>query len=195
MEEPAVQQEKIEKSQEPGEDAGKAGWKNECSFSNLLKHSCFICWSSPGDTEVIEMDERVLAKAAEIRELENALAVENLELQEQQSDCKDLEETLVKFEEHKEKLIQQIKATRQLCYEESQKILSLQAEEAQKESQVEEYERELARARWRLKKLREEVKKAKRKVEEAGERDTPLQDSIRQSYEEILQVRRRSFWK
>lgn len=50
------------------------------------------------------------------------MAVENLELQEQQSDCKDLEETLVKFEEHKEKLIQQIKATRQLCYEESQKV-------------------------------------------------------------------------
>ncbi|XP_008431768.1 uncharacterized protein LOC103479233 isoform X1 [Poecilia reticulata] len=195
MEEPAVQQEKIEKSQEQGEDRRKADWKNECSFSNLLKHSCFICWSSPGDTDVIEMDDRVLAKATEIRvrpqhlplELENALAVENMELQEQQSDCKDLEETMVKFEKHKEKLIQQIKATRQLCYEESQKILSLQAEEAQNESQVEEYERELARARWRLKKLREEVKRAKRKVEEARERDTPLQDSIRQSYEEILQ--------
>ncbi|XP_043989339.1 uncharacterized protein LOC122840773 isoform X2 [Gambusia affinis] len=187
MEEPAVQQEKIEKSQEQGEDRRKADWKNECSFSNLLKHSCFICWSSPGDTDVIEMDDRVLAKAAEIRELENALAVENMELQEQQSDCKDLEETMLKFEKHKEKLIQQIKATRQLCYEESQKILSLQAEEAQNESQVEEYERELARARWRLKKLREEVKRAKRKVEEAQERDTPLQDSIRQSYEEILQ--------
>lgn len=53
---------------------------------------------------------------------------------------------------------------------------------------MEEYERELARARWRLKKLREEVRTAKRKVEEAGERDVPLQDSIRQSYEEILQV-------
>lgn len=59
----------------------------------------------------------------------------------------------------------------------------------QKESQVEEYERELARARWRLRKLREEVKQAKMKVDEAGERDTPLQDSIRQSYEEILQVK------
>lgn len=68
-------------------------------------------------------------------------------------------------------------------------ILSLQAEEAQKENQVEEYERELARARWRLKRLREEVKKAKGKVEEAKERNTPLQDSIRQSYEEILQVK------
>lgn len=67
MEEPAVQQEKIEKAQEHGEDGRKADWKNECSFSNLLKHSCFICWSSPGDTDVIEMDDRVLAKAAEIR--------------------------------------------------------------------------------------------------------------------------------
>ncbi|XP_044075296.1 epidermal growth factor receptor substrate 15-like isoform X4 [Siniperca chuatsi] len=149
-----------------------------------------------GDTDVVETDERVLAKAAEIRvrrpqhlplELENAVAVENLELQEQQSDRKELEETLVKLEKHKEKLLQQIKATRQFCYEESQQILSLQAEEVQKESQVEEYERELARARWRLRKLREEVKQAKRKVEEAGERNTPLQDSIRQSYEEILQ--------
>ncbi|XP_038573107.1 uncharacterized protein LOC119901600 isoform X2 [Micropterus salmoides] len=140
-----------------------------------------------GDTDVVETDERVLAKAAEIRELENAVAVENLELQEQQSDRKELEETLVKLEKHKEKLIQQIKATRQFCYEESQQLLSLQAEEVQKESQVEEYERELARARWRLRKLREEVKQAKRKVEEAGDRNTPLQDSIRQSYEEILQ--------
>lgn len=53
---------------------------------------------------------------------------------------------------------------------------------------MEEYERELARARWRLKKLREEVKQAKRKVDEAGERNKPLQESIRESYEEILQV-------
>ncbi|XP_044075298.1 epidermal growth factor receptor substrate 15-like isoform X6 [Siniperca chuatsi] len=156
-----------------------------------IDQSCF-----ERDTDVVETDERVLAKAAEIRvrrpqhlplELENAVAVENLELQEQQSDRKELEETLVKLEKHKEKLLQQIKATRQFCYEESQQILSLQAEEVQKESQVEEYERELARARWRLRKLREEVKQAKRKVEEAGERNTPLQDSIRQSYEEILQ--------
>ncbi|GAA6232584.1 uncharacterized protein LOC108896746 isoform X2 [Lates japonicus] len=187
MEEPAVQQEKIEGSWEGGHDGGKADWKSECSLSSLLKHSCLLCWSSPRDMDVEETDERVLAKAAEIRELENAVAVENLELQEQQSDRKELEETLVKLERHKEKLVQQIKATRQLCYEESQQILSLQAEEVQKESQVEEYERELARARWRLRRLREEVKQAKQKVEEAGERNTPLQDSIRQSYEEILQ--------
>ncbi|XP_047445230.1 uncharacterized protein LOC125010554 isoform X2 [Mugil cephalus] len=187
MEEPAVQPEKIEGSWEAGHDGGKAGWKNECSLSSLLKHSCLLCWSSPRDCDIVETDERVLAKTAEIRDLENAVAVENIELQEQQSDRKELEETLVKLETHKEKLVQQIKATRQLCYEESQQILSLQAEEAQKESQVEEYERELARARWRLKKLREEVKQAKTKVEEAGERNMPLQDSIRQSYEEILQ--------
>ncbi|XP_074508305.1 uncharacterized protein LOC141777702 isoform X2 [Sebastes fasciatus] len=187
MEERAVQQDKIEGSWEGGHDGGKAGWKSECSLSSLLKHSCLLCWSSPRDTDVVESDERVLAKATEIRELENAVTVENLELQEQQSDRKELEETLVKLETHKETLVQQIKATRQMCYEESQQILSLQAEEVQKESQVEEYERELARVRWRLKKLRDEVKQAKRKVEEAGERDTPLQDSIRQSYEEILQ--------
>ncbi|XP_042354274.1 uncharacterized protein LOC121951854 [Plectropomus leopardus] len=187
MEEPAVQQEKIEGSWEGGQDGGKADWKNKGSLSSLLKHSCLLCWSSPRDTDVVETDERILAKTAEIRELENAVAVENLELQEQQSDRKELEETLVKLEKHKEKLVQQIKTTRQLCYEESQQILSLQAEEVKKENQVEEYERELARVRWRLRKLREEVKQAKRKVEEAGERDTPLQDSIRQSYEEILQ--------
>lgn len=56
------------------------------------------------------------------QELENAVAVEHLELQEQQSDRKELEETLEKLEKHKEKLIQQIKATRQLCYEESQQV-------------------------------------------------------------------------
>lgn len=51
------------------------------------------------------------------------MAVENLELQEQRSDRKELEETLVKLEKHKEKLIQQIKGTRQLCYEESQQVM------------------------------------------------------------------------
>ncbi|XP_031730795.1 uncharacterized protein LOC116398546 isoform X1 [Anarrhichthys ocellatus] len=196
MEERAVQQEKIEGSWEGGHDGGKADWKSDRSLSSLLKHSCLLCWSSPRDTDVVETDERVLAKAVEIRvrrpqhlalELENAVTVENLELQEQQSDRNELEETLVKLETHKQTLVQQIKATRQLCYEESQQILSLQADEVQKESQVEEYERELARVRWRLRRLRDEVKQAKRKVEEAGERNTPLQDSIRQSYEEILQ--------
>ncbi|XP_068427393.1 uncharacterized protein [Clinocottus analis] len=187
MEERAVQQEKIEGSWEGGHDRGKADWKSDRSLSSLLKHSCLLCWSSPRDTDIVETDERVLAKATEIRELENSVTVESVELQEQQSDRNELEETLVKLETHKQELVQQIKATRQLCYEESQQILSLQAEEVQKESQVEEYERELARVRWRLRRLRDEVKQAKRKVEEAGERDTPLQDSIRQSYEEILQ--------
>ncbi|XP_033959603.1 uncharacterized protein [Pseudochaenichthys georgianus] len=187
MEEKAVKQDKIEGSWEGVQDGGKADWKNDCSLSSLLKHSCLLCWSSPRDTDVVESDERVLAKATEIRELENAVTVEHLELQEQQSDRKELEETLGNLETHKDELVQQVKATRQMCYEESQKILSLQAEEGVKESQVEEYERELARVRWRLKRLRDEVKQAKRKVEEAGERDTPLQDSIRQSYEEILQ--------
>nr|XP_057940547.1 uncharacterized protein LOC131137045 isoform X2 [Doryrhamphus excisus] len=187
MEEPAVPQDQIEASWEGGRDGGKAHWKNECSLSSLLKQSCLLCWSSPREPDVVESDERVVTKAAEITDLENAVAVENLELQEQQSDRKELEETLLKLEKHKEKLVQQIKTIRQLCYEESQQILSLQAEEVKRESQIEEYEQELAIARWRLRKLKEEVKQAKRKMEEAGERNSPLQDSIRQSYEEILQ--------
>lgn len=52
------------------------------------------------------------------------MTVESLELQEQQSDRKELEDTLVKLDKHKDKLIQQIKATRQLCYEESQQVKS-----------------------------------------------------------------------
>lgn len=67
MEEPAVQQEKIEGSWEGGHDGGKADWKSECSLSSLLKHSCLLCWSSPRDMDVEETDERVLAKATEIR--------------------------------------------------------------------------------------------------------------------------------
>ena len=69
MEEPAVQQEKIEGSWEGGHDGEKADWKNECSLSSLLKHSCLLCWLSPRDrdTDVVETDERVLVKAAEIR--------------------------------------------------------------------------------------------------------------------------------
>lgn len=56
------------------------------------------------------------------QELENALAVENLELQEQQLDHTELEETLAKLEKHKETLNQQIKTIRQLCYNESQQV-------------------------------------------------------------------------
>lgn len=53
---------------------------------------------------------------------------------------------------------------------------------------MEEYERELARARRKLKQLKMEVRRAQGKVEEAGERTIPLEESISQSYEEILQV-------
>lgn len=67
MEEPAVQQEKIEGSWDGGHDGGKADWKNERSLSSLLKHSCFLCWSSPRETDVVEKDERVLTKTTEIR--------------------------------------------------------------------------------------------------------------------------------
>lgn len=67
MEERAVQQEKIEGSWEGGHDGGKADWKSDRSLSSLLKHSCLLCWSSPRDTDVVETDERVLAKTAEIR--------------------------------------------------------------------------------------------------------------------------------
>ena len=57
-----------------------------------------------------------------------------------------------------------------------------------RETTVEEYEWELARARRRLKRLKEEVRSAQQKVEEAGERTVPLQEAISQSYEEILEV-------
>lgn len=67
MEEAAVQQEKIEGSWEGAHEGGKRDWKNECSLSTILKHSCLFCWSSPRDTDVVEMDERTLSKAAEIR--------------------------------------------------------------------------------------------------------------------------------
>lgn len=67
MEESAGQQEKIEGSWEGGHDGGKEDWKNECSLSSFLKHSCLLCWSSPRDTDVVETDKGVLAKAAEIR--------------------------------------------------------------------------------------------------------------------------------
>ncbi|XP_019900410.2 epidermal growth factor receptor substrate 15 isoform X7 [Esox lucius] len=67
------------------------------------------------------------------------------------------------------------------------RILSLQAEEAAREMKVEEYERELARARRKLKQLKIEVRQAQGKVEAAGECIIPLEDSISQSYEEILQ--------
>ncbi|KAK7945284.1 hypothetical protein WMY93_001012 [Mugilogobius chulae] len=79
--------------------------------------------------------------SAALNELETAVAVENLELKEQQSDRKELEETLEKLEKHKEKLIQQIKVTRQLCYEESQQeenaLCSLSGSAVTPQSQME----------------------------------------------------------
>lgn len=60
-------QEKTEGLWEGGHDRMKADWKNERSLSSLLKHSCFLCWSSPRDPDVMEMDERVITKTAEIR--------------------------------------------------------------------------------------------------------------------------------
>ena len=63
-----MQGEKIERAPEIKSDGGKAGWMNERSLSSILKHSCLLCWSSsPRDTGVVETDERVLAKTAEIR--------------------------------------------------------------------------------------------------------------------------------
>lgn len=68
MEEPAVQQEKLEGSWEVAHDGGKGDWKNESTLASLLKHSCLLCWSSsPRDGDGLEMDERVLSKTAEIR--------------------------------------------------------------------------------------------------------------------------------
>lgn len=64
-------------------EGGKAEWKNERSLSSLLKHSCFLCWSSPGEAEpnaarasirtsirtsaASQQDGRVVTRAAEIR--------------------------------------------------------------------------------------------------------------------------------
>lgn len=62
-----MQQEKIEGLWEGGQNGGKADWKNERSLSSFLKHSCFLCWSSPRETDAVETDERVITKAAEIR--------------------------------------------------------------------------------------------------------------------------------
>ncbi|XP_062337876.1 uncharacterized protein LOC134036796 [Osmerus eperlanus] len=139
----------------------------------------------------LEQDERVIQKTSDIRELEDAVQVEGIELQEQHSDKLELEQTLERLEKHRAELEEQIKRTRLQCFQESQEILSLQAEEVKRETTVEEYEWELARARRRLKRLKEEVRSAQQKVEEAGERTVPLQEAISQSYEEILEEERR----
>ncbi|CAB1326018.1 unnamed protein product, partial [Coregonus sp. 'balchen'] len=114
-------------------------------------------------------------------DLQDAVQQECIELQEQRGDRRELEETLEKLEQHRMELEEQLKLTRLEC------ILSLQAEEVARETKVEEYERELARARRKLKQLKMEVRRAQGKVEEAGERTIPLEESISQSYEEILQ--------
>lgn len=70
-----MQQDKMEGSWDGGgQDGGKAEWKNERSLSSLLKHSCFLCWSTPRESEAAaptsgapQQDGRVVTKAAEIR--------------------------------------------------------------------------------------------------------------------------------
>nr|XP_046176966.1 uncharacterized protein LOC124009336 isoform X1 [Oncorhynchus gorbuscha] len=169
-----------------GGDEGKGGWLGAASVSSLLKHSCLLCWS-PRDKDFVEQDECVAQKTGEIRDLQDAVQQEGIELEEQRGDRQELEETLEKLEQHRMELEDQLKLTRLECVQESQQILSLQAEEVDRETKVEEYERELARARRKLKQLKMEVRRAQGKVEEAGERTIPLEESIRQSYEEILQ--------
>ncbi|XP_055723215.1 dentin sialophosphoprotein-like isoform X1 [Salvelinus fontinalis] len=167
-------------------DEGKGGWLGAASVSSLLKHSCLLCWS-PRDKDFVEQDECVAQKTGEIRDLQDAVQQEGIELEEQRGDRRELEETLEKLEQHRMELEDQLKLTRLECVQESQQILSLQAEEVARETKVEEYERELARARRKLKQLKMEVRRAQGKVEEAGERTIPLEESISQSYEEILQ--------
>ncbi|XP_029581817.1 uncharacterized protein LOC115169883 isoform X3 [Salmo trutta] len=142
---------------------------------------------SERDQDFVEQDEGVIQKTGEIKDLQDAVQQEVIELQEQRGDRQELEETLEKLEQHRVELEEQLKLTRLECVQESQQILSLQAEEVARETKVEEYERELARARRKLKQLKMEVRKAQGKVEEAGERTIPLEESISQSYEEILQ--------
>ncbi|CAB1317650.1 unnamed protein product, partial [Coregonus sp. 'balchen'] len=120
-------------------------------------------------------------------DLQDAVQQEGVELQEQRGDRRELEETLEKLEQHRGELEEQLKLTRLECVQESQQILSLQAEEVAREMKVEDYEQELARARRKLKQLKMEVRTAQGKVEEAGERTIPLEESISQSYDEILQ--------
>uniref|UniRef100_A0A4W5QCY2 Epidermal growth factor receptor pathway substrate 15 n=1 Tax=Hucho hucho TaxID=62062 RepID=A0A4W5QCY2_9TELE len=142
---------------------------------------------SERDQDFVEQDEGIIQKTGEIKDLQDAVQQEVIELQEQRGDRQELEETLEKLEQHRVELEEQLKLTRLECVQESQQILSLQAEEVARETKVEEYERELARARRKLKQLKMEVRKAQGKVEEAGERTIPLEESISQSYEEILQ--------
>nr|XP_029479798.1 epidermal growth factor receptor substrate 15-like [Oncorhynchus nerka] len=142
---------------------------------------------SERDQDFVEQDQGVIQKTGEIKDLQDAVQQEVIELQEQRGDRQELEETLEKLEQHRVELEEQLKLTRLECVQESQQILSLQAEEVARETKVEEYERELARARRKLKQLKMEVRKAQGKVEEAGERTIPLEESISQSYEEILQ--------
>ncbi|XP_010864291.2 epidermal growth factor receptor substrate 15 isoform X2 [Esox lucius] len=167
-------------------DGGKGGWRGASLVSSLLKHSCLLCLPLRNQ-DFVEHDDCVIQKTGEIRDLQNAVQQEGIELQDQRADQRELEETLEKLEQHRMELEEQLKLTRLECVKESQQILSLQAEEAAREMKVEEYERELARARRKLKQLKIEVRQAQGKVEAAGECIIPLEDSISQSYEEILQ--------
>ncbi|KAJ8012301.1 hypothetical protein DPEC_G00067240 [Dallia pectoralis] len=137
--------------------------------------------------DFVEQDESVVQKTVEITDLQDAVQQEDIDLQEQRADRRELEDTLEKMEQHRMELEEQLKLTRLECVKESQQILSLQADEAAREMKVEEYERELAHARRKLKQLKIEVRRAEGNVKEAGQRIIPLEESISQSYEEILQ--------
>lgn len=68
-------------------------------------------------------------------------------------------------------------------------ISSLQSEHEEQEQTICQYEEELVQAREELLKLQEETRLLEEKVQAAREQLTPLQESVRDSYKQVTQVR------
>ncbi|XP_029110636.1 LOW QUALITY PROTEIN: epidermal growth factor receptor substrate 15 [Scleropages formosus] len=188
-----VEGEELSSEAPDGEEGG--GWPALSSFSSAFKYSCLFCWSSREkssvEQEIKEKEESIQQRSSEVQDLQDEVQRESSELQRLQSQRQDTQDALDKLDRQKAALEDQLGQIRQLCNDENELILSLQAQQVEQEEKIVEYQTELARAQEELQRLQEEAAHMEEKVKAAYAQLSPLQDSIKHSYSEVSQVQQK----
>ncbi|KPP74788.1 hypothetical protein Z043_106025, partial [Scleropages formosus] len=143
------------------------------------------------EQEIKEKEESIQQRSSEVQDLQDEVQRESSELQRLQSQRQDTQDALDKLDRQKAALEDQLGQIRQLCNDENELILSLQAQQVEQEEKIVEYQTELARAQEELQRLQEEAAHMEEKVKAAYAQLSPLQDSIKHSYSEVSQVQQK----
>ncbi|KAL4656067.1 epidermal growth factor receptor substrate 15-like [Arapaima gigas] len=196
----------LEQGAEPGATVGghAGGWRLVSPVSALIKYSCSLCWfredtvgqeteqeEKQGEEEVEVVEESISQRSCEVQELQKEVQQGTGELQELQSQRCDVQDSLNELVLQKGSLEQQLGHIREQCSQESQLILSLQAEHEEHQHQIEQYMEELARAREELRRLQDEARCAEERVKETQAQLRPLQDSICDSHADVQQLQQK----